>query len=106
MTYNLHGVWDSTDSIGSIHTDIPLEKLVIGFGFYERSFTLIDKSYTKLGCPFKGASSPGPCSNTNGILAYYEIQAILDGISSTKRSTITSIHDKTNTVNYFTFDND
>ncbi|KAF9249765.1 CAZyme family GH18 [Penicillium roqueforti] len=125
MTYDLHGVWDSTDPIGSIvqaHTnlteikqsaelfwrvDIPPEKLVMGFGFYGRSFTLADKSCTKPGCPFKGASSPGPCSDTGGILAYYEIQAILDGTSSSsKRSTITPIHDKNDAVNYFTFDDD
>lgn len=125
MTYDLHGVWDSTDPIGSIvqaHTnlteikqsaelfwrvDIPPEKLVMGFGFYGRSFTLADKSCTTPGCPFQGASSPGPCSDTGGILAYYEIQAILDGTSSSsKRSTITPIHDKKDAVNYFTFDDD
>jgi chitinase len=126
MTYDLHGVWDSTDPIGSIvqaHTnlteikqsaelfwrvDIPPEKLVMGFGFYGRSFTLADTSCTKPGCPFKGASNPGPCSDTGGILAYYEIQAILDGTStSSKRSTtITPVHDETDAVNYFTFDDD
>lgn len=52
----------------------------------------------------QGASNPSPCSDTSGILTYYEIQAILEGTSSTKRSTITSIHDKTDAVNYFTFD--
>lgn len=126
MTYDLHGVWDSTDPIGSIvqaHTNlteiklaadlfwrvnIPPEKIVMGFGFYGRSFTLADKSCTKPGCPFKGASSPGPCSNTGGILAYYEIMDVLnDARTSSKRSTtITYVHDKTDAVNYFTFDND
>ncbi|PYI36129.1 hypothetical protein BP00DRAFT_432538 [Aspergillus indologenus CBS 114.80] len=125
MTYDLHGVWDSTDPIGSIvqaHTNlteiklaadlfwrvnIPPEKLVMGFGFYGRSFTLADKSCTTPGCPFKGASSPGPCSDTGGILAHYEIMDVLNGAStSSKRSTITPVHDKTDAVNYFTFDGD
>lgn len=46
----------------------------------------------------------GPCSSTSGILTYYEILAILEGTSPTKRSTITTIHDKTDAVNYVTFD--
>ncbi|RAH68797.1 glycoside hydrolase family 18 protein [Aspergillus aculeatinus CBS 121060] len=125
MTYDLHGVWDSTDPIGSIvqaHTNlteiklaadlfwrvnIPPEKLVMGFGFYGRSFTLADKSCTTPGCPFKGASSPEPCSDTGGILAYYEIMDVLNGAStSSKWSTITPVHDKTDAVDYFTFDSD
>lgn len=126
MTYDLHGVWDSTDPIGSVvqaHTNlteiklaadlfwrvnIPPSKLVMGFGFYGRSFTLADTSCTTPGCPFKGASNPGPCSNTGGILAYYEIMDVLNGASaSSKRSTtITPVHDKTDAVNYFTFDDD
>ncbi|KUL82513.1 hypothetical protein ZTR_10626 [Talaromyces verruculosus] len=126
MTYDLHGVWDSTNPIGSIvqaHTNlteiklaaelfwrvnIPPEKLVMGFGFYGRSFTLADTSCTKPGCPFKGAPSPGPCSGTGGFLAYYEIMDVLNSASaSSKRSTtITPVHDTTDAVNYFTFDDD
>ncbi|KAL3262031.1 hypothetical protein ABHI18_003215 [Aspergillus niger] len=126
MSYDLHGVWDSTDPIGSIvqaHTNlteiklavdlfwrvnIPPEKIVMGFGFYGRSFTLADKFCTKPGCPFKGASSPGPCSGTGGILAYYEIMAILNGASSSSKqsTTIAPVHDQAAAVKYFTFDND
>ena len=124
MTYDLHGVWDASDPIGSIvqaHTNlteiklavdlfwrvkVPPAKIVMGFGFYGRSFTLSDTSCTTPGCPFKGASSPGPCSDTSGILTYYEILDILDGTSLTKRSTITPTHDETDAVNYFTFDDD
>lgn len=126
MSYDLHGVWDATNPIGNIvqaHTNlteiklaasllwranVPPAKLVMGFGFYGRSFTLADTSCTSPGCPFKGASSPGPCSDTGSILSYYEIEImdILDGTSSTKRSTITSDHDKAGAVNYLTFDGD
>ncbi|KAL5360254.1 hypothetical protein BJX96DRAFT_184439 [Aspergillus floccosus] len=106
MSYDLHGAWDATNPIGSIvqaHTNlteiklatdllwrvnIPPSKLVMGFGFYGR-----------------GASKPGPCSDTGGILAYYEIMAALGGLtSSSKRTSISPTHDKTAAVNYFTFD--
>ncbi|KAF2719530.1 glycoside hydrolase family 18 protein [Polychaeton citri CBS 116435] len=120
MTYDLHGVWDSTNPIGSIvqgHTNlteiklaaelfwrvgIAPAKVVMGFGFYGRSFTLADPSCTKPGCPFSGASTPGPCSNAGGILAYYEIMQIIHG--SKKRSSVSPIHDTADAVNYMTYD--
>ncbi|OJZ81115.1 glycoside hydrolase family 18 protein [Aspergillus luchuensis CBS 106.47] len=97
MSYDIHGVWSSRDTIGSIvqsHTylmeielavdlfwrvNIPPEKIVMGFGFYGRSFTLAYKFCTNPVCLSKGASSPGPYSDTGGILAYYEIMAVLNG---------------------------
>lgn len=121
MTYDLHGVWDASDPIGSIvqgHTnlteiksaldlfwrvEIPPAQVVLGFGFYGRAFTLQDKTCTKPGCAFKGASDAGPCSDTAGMLAYYEIVSILQGTSK-KRATIIPVHDKEAAVNYFTFD--
>ncbi|KAK3168025.1 hypothetical protein OEA41_004471 [Lepraria neglecta] len=124
MTYDLHGVWDATNPIGSIvqgHTNlteiklaaelfwrvnIPPSKLVMGFGFYGRSFTLADPSCNTPGCPFSGASNPGPCTGTGGILSYYEIMDVLHGGSLTKRDTsIKPTHDTTDAVNYFTFNN-
>ena len=122
MTYDLHGVWDASDPIDSIvqgHTnlieiknalelfwrvEVPPAKLVLGFGFYGRAFTLQDKTCTKPGCPFSSASDPGPCSETSGILAYYEIMSILQD-KSLKQTTIEPTHDKEAAVNYFTFDN-
>ncbi|KAG2418851.1 hypothetical protein HFD88_001953 [Aspergillus terreus] len=101
MTYDLHGVWDSENPIGSIvqgHTnlteiktalelfwrvDINPSKLVLGFGFYGRSFTLSDPE-----------------------CRYYEIMSILDGASGKKRAKITPTHDKDAAVNYFIFDDD
>ncbi|KAL4958978.1 uncharacterized protein BDV14DRAFT_194146 [Aspergillus stella-maris] len=126
MTYDLHGVWDSDNPIGSIvqaHTNlteiklatelfwrvgIQPAKLVMGFGFYGRSFTLADTDCTKPGCPFSGASNPGPCSATGGILTYYEIMAALkDGSASkSKRASIAPVHDKDDAVKYFIFDDD
>lgn len=112
-------MWDSTDvAIGSIvqaHTnlteirlavellwrvDVLPSQVVMGFGFYGRAFTLSDPTCNTPGCPFSGASNPGPCSQTGGILTYYEIQDILSG-----PTTVSVVHDNTDAVNYFTFDN-
>lgn len=73
----------------------------MGFGFYGRSFTLASPSCSTPGCPFSGASNPGPCTATGGILGYYEVMEILKNSPS-----IEPIHDVTNAVKYFTFDND
>lgn len=45
-------------------------QVVLGMGFYGRSFTLSDLSCTGPGCPFTSAGAAGPCSNTAGILSY------------------------------------
>lgn len=73
----------------------------MGFGFYGRSFTLASPSCSAPGCPFSGASNPGPCTATAGILGYYEVMEILKNSPS-----IVPIHDETNAVKYITFDND
>jgi len=75
---------------------VPPAKLVMGFGFYGRSFTLSDPSCSAPGCSFSGASNPGPCTNTGGILSYYEIKEILAG-------GVTPVHDTEAAVNYITF---
>ncbi|KAK5127248.1 hypothetical protein LTR08_004478 [Meristemomyces frigidus] len=72
--------------------------IVLGFGFYGRSFTLSDPSCNTPGCPFSGASNPGPCTVTGGILGYYEIMQVLK-----QNPSITPTHDTTNGVMYFTF---
>ena len=77
MSYDLHGVWDSTDPIGShtlAHTnlteiklaldlfwrnDVPAAKLNLGLGFYGRSFQLADPSCYQPGCLFKGGAAAG-----------------------------------------------
>lgn len=76
------------------------EQVVMGFGFYGRSFKLEDPSCTTPGCSFKGDATPGSCSSTSGILMYYEIQALLDQDKSLK-----PVHDKEAAVNYFVYDN-
>lgn len=54
------------------------EKIVMGLGFYGRSFTLTDPSCTSPGCPFSGGANPGPCSASAGTLMNSEIQDIID----------------------------
>lgn len=96
MTYDLHGTWDSTDPyIGPIvqaHTnlteidqtmdllwrnDIDPAKVVIGMGFYGRSFTLSNPSCSQPGCPFSAGGNPGPCSASAGTLMFSEIEDII-----------------------------
>ncbi|KAG8165716.1 hypothetical protein KVR01_004268 [Diaporthe batatas] len=105
MTYDLHGVWDSTNPIsGSIvqgHTNLTEIKLAtellwrvglspsqvaLGFGFYGRSFTLADPSCTKPGCPFSGGGAKGVCTGTSGCEDFQVI------------------HDKEAAVKYFSWD--
>ncbi|KAJ3559303.1 hypothetical protein NM688_g429 [Phlebia brevispora] len=102
MTYDLHGVWDAKDVyIGAIvqaHTnlteikesvqlflrvEVPLDRVVLGLGFYGRSFELSDPTCTTPGCPFSGPAPAGPCTDSAGILSYAEIQNVLTSTNST-----------------------
>ncbi|KAJ5400883.1 hypothetical protein N7465_011372 [Penicillium sp. CMV-2018d] len=118
MSYDLHGVWDRNDPIGSIvlaHTNlteikeaaellwrsnVPPEKVVLGLGFYGRSFQLKDKKCSDAGCAFAGAANKGSCTGNAGTLAYFEIQNII------KDQKPKIIHDKKAAVNYIVFDDD
>ncbi|RFU36258.1 hypothetical protein B7463_g71, partial [Scytalidium lignicola] len=51
--------------------------IVLGMGFYGRSFKLEDLNCWKVRCPFSGAGDQGPCTQTDGILSYKEIGDIL-----------------------------
>lgn len=75
------------------------EQVVMGFGFYGRSFQLSDPSCSEPGCQFSGSARPGPCSNTSGILMYYEIQAMLNQVPD-----LQPVHDKEAAINYVVFD--
>ncbi|UDD56741.1 hypothetical protein AFCA_013302 [Aspergillus flavus] len=119
MTYDLHGEWDRRNAIGSIvqaHTNLTNikestdlhwrvgtdpSKVVMGFGFYGRTFTLENSGYTAPDCPFTTGDTSGPCTHTSGYLAYYEIQDLLD-----KNPQITPVHDKVAAFLHFTYDKD
>ncbi|EED18783.1 bacteriodes thetaiotaomicron symbiotic chitinase, putative [Talaromyces stipitatus ATCC 10500] len=102
MSYDLHGVWDSTDRyIGSevfAHTnlteiDLALDlfwrvnvdpsDIVLGLGFYGRTYELADTSCWKPGCSFLSAGAAGPCTHTPGILSYREIKQIIADTGAT-----------------------
>lgn len=115
MAYDLHGTWDSNDPIGNIvqaHTnlteikqsaslfwrvDIPPEKVVLGLGFYGRSFMLEDSSCSSPGCAFSGGGDAGECTDSSGTLAYFEIMDIMD------KQDPDVVWDKTDAVKYFQF---
>lgn len=88
MSYDLHGVWDRDNPIGNqvlAHTnmteidlaldlfwrnDIKPNQIVLGFGFYGRSFSLEDSKCWKPGCAFKDPGEKGRCTGEAGILSY------------------------------------
>jgi chitinase len=76
-------------------------QVVLGYGFYGRSFELSDSDCSKPGCKFKGGAHPGPCSDTSGILMYYEIQAVRKQLPDLK-----PVLDKKAAVKYLVFDKD
>ena len=116
--YDLHGVWDSTNPIGShilAHTNmteikdaldllwrnkVAAKKLNLGLGFYGRSFQLADPGCSKPGCNFKGGGSPGPCTQNSGTLSYKEITEIVD------QKKLKPIYDKESAVKYIVWDQD
>ncbi|KXH59987.1 glycosyl hydrolase family 18 [Colletotrichum salicis] len=118
MSYDLHGVWDAWNPIGSnvlAHTniteiklaldlywrnDIPPSKLNLGFGFYGRSFQLSDPSCHEPGCPFVAGASPGPCTKNSGTLAYREIVNIID------KHKLTPYYDKEAQAKYIVWNQD
>ncbi|KAI0206817.1 hypothetical protein F4808DRAFT_466759 [Astrocystis sublimbata] len=98
MSYDLHGVWDAASkAIGpkvGTHTNITEidlgldliwragvkpEKLVLGQGYYGRSFTLSDPNCNKPNgvCEFSDGAKEGRCSKASGILTLQEINEII-----------------------------
>jgi chitinase len=116
MAYDLHGVWDGnnpyTQAIVQSHTNlteidlaaqllwrnnIDPSKVVLGMGFYGRSFTLSNPSCTAPGCPFSGGGSPGNCTGTSGILSYAEIESVISKYG------LTPVLDKAAAAKYITW---
>lgn len=117
MAYDLHGVWDGTSpgtqKVVQAHTNlteidqaaqllwrsnISPSKVVLGLGFYGRSFTLANPSCTAPDCPFAGGGNPGTCTNASGILSYAEIQAIITQYN------LKPVLDEVAAVKYITWD--
>ncbi|KAI0024494.1 chitotriosidase-1 [Xylariomycetidae sp. FL0641] len=119
MSYDLHGVWDENNPIGSIvqaHTNlteiqlaadllwrnnVPPGKVVLGVGFYGRSFQLDDTDCSEPGCQFSGPGKAGSCTDSAGTLAYFEIMDVLNGDDAPE-----PVHDKAAAVNYLVYGDD
>ncbi|KIJ27013.1 glycoside hydrolase family 18 protein [Sphaerobolus stellatus SS14] len=119
MEYDLHGTWDGTDpSIGPVvnahsnlteieqsfdllwRNSIDPSKVVMGLGFYGRSFQLATPSCSSPGCNFAGPSNAGPCTGSPGTLSYSEIQDIIS------EKNLTATWDRTAAVKYIVWNND
>jgi Chitinase len=96
---NLTEIKAAAELLWRVDTDP--SQVVMGFGFYGRTFTLTDSSCTTPGCQFSGGGDAGSCTDQSGYLAYYEIADILQ-----KDSAITPIHDEEAAVLYFTWNKD
>lgn len=85
---------------------IPPSKVMLGLGFYGRSFTLSDPSCNTPGCPFagtgggSGGAEPGSCTGVSGTLSNYEIERIL------KHQSPERVYDKDAGVNWLTWNSD
>ena len=121
MAYDLHGVWDAQSKfVGPYiapHTniteiDLGLDllwrsgvdpaKVVMGEGWYGRSFTLKDPSCNRPNgvCEFTGGAKAGLCSNAAGILDLEEIEDIIT------KNKLKPVHDQTAAVKWITWDSD
>ncbi|GKZ26889.1 hypothetical protein AbraCBS73388_003278 [Aspergillus brasiliensis] len=113
MSYDLHGMWDQgnkyTGSYLRGHTNlteidigmdllwrnnIDPKKVVMGMGFYGRSFTMADSECHTADCEFSAVGGAGPCSQSAGILYYSEIE------SSNSSSDVQTYYDPVSTVKY------
>jgi len=98
MAYDLHGTWDSPNvyegpyirphtNLTEIDQGMQLlwragvspSKVVMGMGWYGRSFTLSSSSCNQPNgvCQFSSGGNAGPCSTASGILMNSEIQQII-----------------------------
>ncbi|CAB1345098.1 unnamed protein product [Coregonus sp. 'balchen'] len=104
MTYDFHGSWETFTGHNSplyqgshdtgdhiyFNTDFamkywrdqgaPVEKLMMGFATYGRSFRLASGD-SGVGASANGAASPGPFTREAGFWSYYEICTFLQGAS-------------------------
>ncbi|KAL8942162.1 MAG: hypothetical protein Q9216_001809 [Gyalolechia sp. 2 TL-2023] len=113
-----HGMWDEhnkfTGPYLAAHTNITEidqgfdllwrngvkpNKVVMGFAFYGRSFTMSDIRCSEPGCTFSTSGQPGSCTNTGGILTYSELSSRNSSLD------VRTFYDQKSTVKYNVFNN-
>jgi hypothetical protein len=126
MTYDIHGVWDRDnrytgpyvrphtnltqidDALGLLwRAGVNAANVVMGLGYYGRSFTLADPTCTGPGCLFKEGGAKGDCTDSMGILSAAEIDRIITSNIGKRdvhgRDVIGVIHDTVAAVKIATF---
>lgn len=66
-------------------------KVVLGLGFYGRSFALADPSCNRAGCRFSAGGSPGQCTESAGTLSYAEIQRLIAGGAQSQLDSVAGV---------------
>ncbi|KAL8707930.1 MAG: hypothetical protein Q9220_007112 [cf. Caloplaca sp. 1 TL-2023] len=116
MSYDLHGMWDQHNTFtgpylqGHTNTTeieqgldllwrngVRPNKVVMGFAFYGRSFTMSDPVCSTPGCTFTTSGWPGSCTNTGGILSYSELSSRNNSLD------VHTFYDQESTVKYNTY---
>ncbi len=111
MTYDLHGMWDQLNKYTGPylrgHTNlteidqgfqllwrvgIDPANVVMGMGFYGRSFVMAEAGCWQPWCQFSATASAGDCSQTAGILYYAEVA------SSNESLNVATYYDPVSTV--------
>ncbi|RYP19213.1 hypothetical protein DL767_009698 [Monosporascus sp. MG133] len=119
MSYDIYGMWDYdnewTGPYLKGHTDwskidqgldllwrngISPDNVVMGFGFYGRSFTMKDTNCIQPNgvCEFDAGGRPGTCTGEAGVLAYYEIASRNDTLD------VAHFYEKNTTVKWNVFE--
>ncbi|KAK4233298.1 Chitotriosidase-1 [Achaetomium macrosporum] len=126
MTYDVHGVGDrdnrytgpyirphinlteSDDALGLLwRAGVNAANVVMGLGYYGRSFTLADPTCTGPGCLFQEGGAKGDCTDSMGILSAADIDRIIKANAGKRdvhgRAAVGVIHDEAAAVKIATF---
>lgn len=117
MTYDIHGIWDQKNiwtgpylkghtNLVEIETGLDLlwrngitaDKVVMGYGFYGRGFTMTDSNcHEPPDCTFDGPGYAGDCTNEPGILSYSEVSGYKNELGSV------TFYDEETSVKYMVY---
>lgn len=72
---DIRDIQNNTTTPWATHLDA--KKLNFGLAYYGRGYTLTDPKCANSGCKSAGASKPGPCTNSAGIMSNVEIHDLV-----------------------------